>query len=76
MSVPYTSQAGLGNLDFTQPLLKMEVLLQRVSYIGVSVSCMLESIPGATYKSKYQKSLYTGAGSAAGWLVQAQACCG
>ena len=28
------------------------------------------SIPKAVYKSKYHKSLYTGAGSVAQWLVQ------
>jgi hypothetical protein len=32
---------------------------------------MLGSIPGAAYKSKHHKSLYTGAGSIARWLVQA-----
>ena len=54
----------------------MEDLFQIVSYIGAGVSLMLGSIPGAAYKSKYHKSLYTGAGSAAGWLVQVQAYCG
>lgn len=34
---------------------------------------MLGSIPGAAYKGKYLKSLYTGAGSAAGWSVRVQA---
>ena len=45
-------QGGLGNLNFTQPLLKMEVLFQVVSYIGAGVSLMLGSIPGAAYTIK------------------------
>jgi hypothetical protein len=36
----------------------MEVLFQKVS--GVSI--MLWSIPGAAYKSKHYKSVFTGAG--------------
>ena len=43
---------GLGNLNFTGPLLKMEVLFQIVSYIGTGVSLMLESIPGTAYTIK------------------------
>ena len=54
----------------------MEVLFQIVSYIGAGVSLMLGSIPGAAYKSQYHKGSHTGAGSAAGWLVQVQAYCG
>ena len=42
----------LGNLNFTGPLLKMEVLFQKVSYIGAGVSLMLGSIPGAAYTIK------------------------
>jgi hypothetical protein len=58
-------------LNFTRPLLKMEVLFQIVPYIDAGVSLMLGSIPGAnTIKGKYLKSLCTGAGSDAGWLVQ------
>ena len=53
----------------------MEVLFQIVSYIGAGVSLMLGSIPGAAYKSKYHKSLYTGAGGATGRLVWFQAYC-
>ena len=50
----------------TTPLLKMEVLFQILSYVNAGVSLMLESIhPRPAYKSKYHKSLYTGAGSAA-----------
>ena len=60
-----SSQGGLGNLNFTRPLLKMEVLFQIVSYIGAGVSLMLESFPGTT-KSKYHKSSYRGVGSAVG----------
>ena len=56
-----SSQGGLGRLNFTRPLLKMEVLYQLVSHIGAGVSLMLGSIPGATYKGKYYKSLYMGA---------------
>ena len=38
---------------------------------------MIESIPVATYKSKYHKDLYTGAGSTVvEWLVRDQAYCG
>ena len=51
----------------------MEVLFQIVSYVGAGL--MLESIPGAAYKGKYHKSLYTGTGSTVGWLVQVQAYC-
>lgn len=51
-----------GNLNFIQPLLKMEVLFQIVFYIGAGVSLMLGSIPGAAYKGKYHKSLYMGTG--------------
>jgi hypothetical protein len=36
---------------------------------------MLGFVPGASYTSKYHKSLYTGAGSAAGWLIRVQAYC-
>ena len=53
----------------------MEVLFQIVSYIGAGVFLVLEPIPGVVYKVKYHKSLYTDAGSAAGWLVQVQAYC-
>ena len=35
------SQGGLGNLHFTRPLFKMEVLFQIVSYIGAGISHML-----------------------------------
>ena len=51
----------------------MEVLFQIASSIGAGVSLMLGSIPGAACECKYHKSLYTGAGSAAGWVVQVQA---
>jgi hypothetical protein len=37
---------------------------------------MLGSIPGATYKGKYYKSLYMGAWRAARWLFKIQAYCG
>ena len=50
----------------------MEVLFQIISYNGTGVSVMLESIPGAAYKSKHYRNSYTGAGSAAGWLVRVQ----
>ena len=43
------SQRSLGNLNFTGPLLKMEVLFQIVSYIGATVFLILESILGAAY---------------------------
>ena len=63
------------NLNFTGPLLKMEVLFQIVSYIGAGVSLMLGSIPGAAYKGKDQKSSGIDAGSTAGQVVQIQAYC-
>jgi hypothetical protein len=37
---------------------------------------MLESISGIVDKNKYHKSLCSGAGSAAGWLVWVQGYCG
>ena len=49
----------------------MEVLFQIVSYIGEDVSPMFGTITGAAYQS-----LYTGARSAAGWLVWVQVYCG
>jgi hypothetical protein len=50
----------------------MEVLLHKASYLGVGVSPMLGSIPGAADKGKCHKSSYVGAGSAAGQLVPVQ----
>ena len=46
----------------------MEVLFQIASYIYAGVSLMLESTPGGSLS-------YTGAGSAARWLVPVQAYC-
>lgn len=46
-----SSQGGLGTLNFIQPLLKMEVLFQMVSYTGIGVSLMLRSIPGHLRKT-------------------------
>lgn len=73
MSLSATQNAtflgSLGNVNFTGPLFKMEVLFQIVPYIagtGVSLGVHPRGI-------LYPKSSYTGAGSAAGWLVQAQA---
>ena len=71
MSVTHIHVSFCQVLD--RPLLKMEVLFQIVSYIGTGL--MLESISAAAYKGKYHKSLYIGAGSALGWLVQVQAYC-
>ena len=59
-------QGGLENLNFTEILFKLEVLFQIVSYFGAGVSLMLRSNPGVADKSKYHKSLYMDAGSAAG----------
>jgi hypothetical protein len=43
----------------------MEVIFQMASYIGTGVFLiMLESIPGAAYKSKHHKILHIRAGSA------------
>jgi hypothetical protein len=38
--------------NFSQPLLKMQVLLQMATYTGAGVSFMLGSTPGTTYKGK------------------------
>ena len=45
-------QGGLGNLNFTGLLLKMEVLFQIVSFTRAGVSLMSESISGATFTIK------------------------
>lgn len=44
----------------------MEVFLEIVSYIDAAISLMSGSIPGAAYKGKSCKSVYTGTGSAGG----------
>ena len=59
-----SSQGGLGNLHFTRPVLKMEALVQIISYIDAGVSLM--SILRAAYKIKYHKSIYTGVGRTVG----------
>jgi hypothetical protein len=43
---------GLGNLNFTGPELKMEVLFQIASYIDAGVSVIFGSIPGPAYTIK------------------------
>lgn len=48
---------------------------QIASYIGTGISNMLQSIQGASYKSKNHKSSCTGSGNAIWWLIQVQTYC-
>lgn len=59
-------QGGLGNFNFIQPLLKMDVLLQMASHIGAGDPLLFGYIPVASYKDKYHKSSYTWVGSPGG----------
>jgi len=71
--IEFSSHGDLGDLNFTWPLLKMEVLFQIASYVGASISLMLGSCPGGSYTIKtYTQVQEVLLGD---WLIQVQAYC-
>ena len=61
----FSEVSGLPTL-LTLPSFLAQTIVPQFLILGAGVSLMLASIPGAAYKSKYHKSLYMDAGSAAG----------
>jgi hypothetical protein len=57
-----SSQGGLGSINFTRPLLNMEILFQIGSYVSACLSYAGVHPRG----SLFHKRFYTGAGRAAG----------
>jgi len=51
-----SSQGGLGNLNFINPLLKMEVVFQMASFTGAAVSLMLGPSQGQIIKANTIKA--------------------